>query len=300
MPRIRTIKPEFWKSEAIAALPKETRLTFIGLWTYVDDNGVGLDNPKLITAELYALEEDPRDTLASVSRDMLRLAGAGRIRRYTVDGKGYFEIVGWREHQRIDRPNKPRYPHYDHPDALPVTCGLDKCEGSDSAAIATPSRESRDTLARVQRPEQWNRGTEEQGISAAAPPKKRGTAALAVVADDPSAQALLAAWIDHCHDNGVQLPARVKGAYARGIKENLDSGIAPDLIKAALGKLLARGAAHQPSWLASEIVAVQTGPLRRNRLTPGEEAMLKLTDNGHNGEVVAAVQDFFSGIARQA
>src|SRR3546814_14876688 len=72
MARIRTIKPEFWTSETIAALPIRTRLTFIGLWTYVDDNGVGFGNETLIVAELFPLEDDPPDTLAHVSREIGR------------------------------------------------------------------------------------------------------------------------------------------------------------------------------------------------------------------------------------
>lgn len=110
MPRIRSIKPEFWKSESIAALPFRTRLTFVGLWTYVDDNGVGLDNYKLIAAELFGLEEDPREARANVREDLARLHSAGRILRYTVAGKRYLAIVNWDEHQKIDKPGKPRHP----------------------------------------------------------------------------------------------------------------------------------------------------------------------------------------------
>src|SRR6185369_6481996 len=110
MPRIRSIKPDFWKSEAIAMHPHRTRLTFIGLWTYVDDNGVGLDNEKLITAELFALEDDPREALENVREDLARLAEAGRIVRYIVDGRRYIAITNWDEHQKVDRPGKIRYP----------------------------------------------------------------------------------------------------------------------------------------------------------------------------------------------
>ena len=39
--RIRSIKPEFWTSDDITALAVDDRLLFIGLWSYVDDNGVG-------------------------------------------------------------------------------------------------------------------------------------------------------------------------------------------------------------------------------------------------------------------
>jgi hypothetical protein len=71
--RIRSIKPEFWTSEDIAALDWDARLIFIGLWSYVDDNGVGRDVEKLILADLFPLEDDPRDTLARLSRGPERL-----------------------------------------------------------------------------------------------------------------------------------------------------------------------------------------------------------------------------------
>ena len=149
MPRIRTIKPEFWKSESIAAHPHRTRLTFIGLWTYVDDNGVGIDNEKLITAELYPLEEDPREALANIREDVARLHAGGRILRYVVDGKRYLSIVGW-DHQKIDKPGKPRYPRPDVPNAEHLS--------SENAAgvlvLVGPSRDPRDTLATVHRLEQ--------------------------------------------------------------------------------------------------------------------------------------------------
>ncbi len=69
--RIRSIKPDFWRSEDISSLRVEDRLLFIGLWSYVDDNGVGVDRDALIAADLFAddLSRDPRETLARVSRD---------------------------------------------------------------------------------------------------------------------------------------------------------------------------------------------------------------------------------------
>lgn len=118
MARIRTVKPEFWKSESIAALPFRTRLTFIGLWTYVDDNGVGLDSFKLVSAELFGLEDDPREARANVREDLARLHAAGRIVRYMVSGKRYFAVVNFDEHQKIDRPGKPRHPGPDSDDAV--------------------------------------------------------------------------------------------------------------------------------------------------------------------------------------
>jgi hypothetical protein len=146
--RIRSIKPEFWRSDDIASLDWETRLFFIGLWSYVDDNGVGIDRLASIAADLFSgdLERDPPETFARVSRGLQTLSEAGRITRYVVENKAYLEITNWSKHQRIDKPNKPRFPRSD----------------DDAAQI-------RDTLARVAGKEasgtgeQGNRGTGEQG-----------------------------------------------------------------------------------------------------------------------------------------
>ncbi len=68
--RIRSIKPEFYRSDDIDALDWESRFLFIALWSYVDDNGVGLDKLASIAADLFAgdLERDPQETFARVSR----------------------------------------------------------------------------------------------------------------------------------------------------------------------------------------------------------------------------------------
>lgn len=113
--RIRSIKPEFWRSSDISGLAIEDRLLFIGMWSYVDDNGVGLDKLSAITADLFAddLERDPSDTFARVSRGLQHLSASGRIVRYTVESVDYLSITNWSKHQRIDRPGKARLPQYD-------------------------------------------------------------------------------------------------------------------------------------------------------------------------------------------
>ena len=160
--RIRSVKPEYWRSRSISCLSLEDRLLFIGLWSYVDDNSVGLDRLSTITADLFAddLERDPRETFARVSRGLANLSESGRITRYTVAGHDYLSITNWDEHQRIDKPGKPRYP-------LPTTENAHPRE-----TVATPSRDSRDTLA-PGAGEQGNRGTGEEGSRAGASQAKR-------------------------------------------------------------------------------------------------------------------------------
>ena len=87
--RIRTIKTEFWRSDDIAALALEDRLLFIGLWSYVDDSGIGIDKVAHICADLFAadLSESPTEVLARVQGGLSRLRDQGLIVRYVVDGK---------------------------------------------------------------------------------------------------------------------------------------------------------------------------------------------------------------------
>lgn len=145
--RIRSIKPEFWRSSDISKLPIEDRLLFIGLWSYVDDNGVGIDKLAAISADLFAddIERDAPETFARVSRGLQNLSESNRIVRYTVDGAQYLSITNWGKHQRIDKPGKPRFPRHDAEDA------------EIRYTLATVST----TLAPVTG-EQGNRGTEEQ------------------------------------------------------------------------------------------------------------------------------------------
>lgn len=145
--RIRTIKPEFWSSDDIAGLDLEDRLLFIGLWSYVDDNGVGLDKEHLIVSELFPrdLYMNHRETIARVSRGLQHLFLAGLIVRYEVDGEAFLQIVSWDKHQRIDRPNKPRFP----------------CYTGDRETLARHSRDYRANVASGTE-EQGNRGTGEQ------------------------------------------------------------------------------------------------------------------------------------------
>lgn len=149
--RIRSIKPEFWRSKDIRQLDWEERLLFIGLWSYVDDNGVGRDDEAEVIGDVFAgdMFTDPRETVARVSRGLQKLSEAGRIARYEVEGRDFLYIVNWEKHQRIDKPNKPRYPL---PSASLQASGGDSREGREGFArsqeIPAPGTE-----------EQGNRGT---------------------------------------------------------------------------------------------------------------------------------------------
>ena len=73
MARIRTIKPSFFTSLTIASLTPEQRLTFVGLWTHVDDDGRCIYDPRLIKAALWALDErlarDVEEDVAALQKE---------------------------------------------------------------------------------------------------------------------------------------------------------------------------------------------------------------------------------------
>jgi hypothetical protein len=137
MARIRTIKPSFFRSLSMAAHPLSTRLTFIGLWTYVDDSGRGVDDARLVKAELWPLDDGM--TARKVENELRRLADAGQIIRYEVEGRRYLAVTEWEQHQRINRPTPSVLPppfdgEYDIPHGdLPSGSGAAHCAISESS-----------------------------------------------------------------------------------------------------------------------------------------------------------------------
>lgn len=109
MARIRTIKPEAFVSESLAACTVTAERTFFGLLTQADDHGRHRDHPAIIAGKLWPLR--PEHTPLDVEDDLQQLASAGLICRYTgCDGRGYLHIVTWAKHQKIDRPSASRLP----------------------------------------------------------------------------------------------------------------------------------------------------------------------------------------------
>jgi hypothetical protein len=107
VPRIRTIKPSFFQSDDVSALPLRARLTWIGLWTQCDDQGRTKDHARLIKAAIWPLDNV---SLADIEEDLTTLAEQGRIVRYMAAGQRYLEIVNWDAHQSINRPSPSRIP----------------------------------------------------------------------------------------------------------------------------------------------------------------------------------------------
>ena len=104
MARIRTIKPDFFTSLNVARLSFLGRLTFIGLWTYCDDEGRGVAQPELVKAALFPLDADV--DAAAIGDVLIDLDGLELIQLYDAGRKPLLQVCGWAEHQRISHPSK--------------------------------------------------------------------------------------------------------------------------------------------------------------------------------------------------
>ena len=108
MAKVRMIKAEVRTSEKVASWPLEVRYFWVLLWGYVDDYGRGKDNPKLIKADCFPLDEDI--TSEVVDGWLWMLSDAGVVIRYEVDGVKYLAVKNWAEHQKPQHAGKDLFP----------------------------------------------------------------------------------------------------------------------------------------------------------------------------------------------
>lgn len=149
--RIRSTKPEFWRSERVSCVDWEARLVLKGLESYVDDNGVGKDDIALIVGDIFQrdLIREPSRTLARVSEAISALHKAGLLHRYEVEGERLLYVAFWESVQRIDKPARGRFPR---PDGT-----SEYGESKIGASLASPREPSRALAPGTG--EQGNRGT---------------------------------------------------------------------------------------------------------------------------------------------
>lgn len=127
MARIRSIKPQAFTSESLAEVSVHARWTFAGLWTYVDDEGRGKADPRLIKGQLWPLDDDVASK--DVAGYLDELEAEGMVCRYEVDGRLYLHVVHWHEHQSINKatdsklPTCPRHDHSTDPAGTPNGLG---------------------------------------------------------------------------------------------------------------------------------------------------------------------------------
>lgn len=104
MARKRIIDPDFWVDEQIAELPFEGRLLYIGLWNFVDDQGVIPFKPKQIRAQIFPY--DPDIDICCLLNQLIKM---GKLIVYDANGEKYLYVRNFSRHQSIKRPTY-KYP----------------------------------------------------------------------------------------------------------------------------------------------------------------------------------------------
>ena len=129
MSRIRTVKPDFFRHEALQDLEVANpglypMLVYEGLWTQADRQGVFPWNPRQLHLDILPfIPFDFQKTLEI-------LQGAGEIELFENAGKKYGFIPTFAEHQRFsgdEASGKPKYP-------APLDCNGTKQARSKSEA----------------------------------------------------------------------------------------------------------------------------------------------------------------------
>lgn len=100
MARIRTIKPEFFRHEAIQDLEADNpcshvMLVFAALWGHCDSNGVFEYRPRQLKLDILPFLD------FSMQATLQLLVDAGFVVQYETEGKTYGYIKSFCEHQRL-------------------------------------------------------------------------------------------------------------------------------------------------------------------------------------------------------
>lgn len=143
MPRIRSVKPEFWDSPGTAQASLRARLFYIAMWNWADDYGIGTANPKQLIGFAFPNDEDV--TVADFPRLRTEVSECYGTVWYEVDGRPYFAIPTWDEHQKNERRAKGRHPGPDLGKRIDTEMHGDSAQCVGSSGTGTGEHRNRGT-----------------------------------------------------------------------------------------------------------------------------------------------------------
>lgn len=108
MPRIRTIKPEFWDDEKLAKMSLPSNLLYVAMWNHADDEGVIRSGANWIKSTVFPHRENLR--LEEVKAWIKELEDSRMIVPFQHNQEGYYVIRNFKKHQRIDKPQPSKIP----------------------------------------------------------------------------------------------------------------------------------------------------------------------------------------------
>ena len=174
MPRIRTLKPEFFTSPSTAAVDFPVRIFFQAMWCWADDFGIGETNLNGLLG--FAFPDDDGFSAQDLRRFCADVAQHFGVVFYSVRGRHYYYVPSWENHQKLEkRSGRRKHPTPDDPDATP-DLRFQACADSAPESRRGSGADLRKNGAGTG--EQGNRGTGEQGNSSSAMPPREDVESL--------------------------------------------------------------------------------------------------------------------------
>ena len=102
----RAIKSKIWEDEFFGNLSPMAMLVWIGLFSRMaDDQGRLLDNPNLISSQVFPYKGIPTDEIEACLNEI-----GDRLIRYEANGRRFIQIVRWWENQPMQYATPSNYP----------------------------------------------------------------------------------------------------------------------------------------------------------------------------------------------
>lgn len=183
MPRIRSIKPDFWCSEDLSQVSRDCRLFYIGLWNLADEHSRLRGDSRYLKGQIFPFDDDVSQD--DVSKWIDELTVLGNVQKYRVGSSSYLYLPKLGLHQRLE-PHKvasrlPPPPGHDQPPPLksqvnepPTLFDNSTVEPSESGADSSARGAEKNTLlyGTGNREEGQGRGTGNYNARSRAPTRR--------------------------------------------------------------------------------------------------------------------------------
>lgn len=108
MPRIRTIKPEFWDSPDTIRASLRARLLYVAMWNWADDYGIGDANLNRLISFAFPGDDVPASDFPTLASEV---SGCFGVMFYEHLGRPYYWLPTWEKHQRTEKKARQHVPY---------------------------------------------------------------------------------------------------------------------------------------------------------------------------------------------
>lgn len=221
MPRIRSVKPEFFSDRKLARLlSRDARLLYIAMWNQADEHGRLQGDPRFIKGACVPYDDDI--DLDRIEELLTEIEGARRARRYEQDGDPYIFLPKLASHQRLEPDKVPSRLPAPPPESDSYPTPNADADLSERCADESARDDNEKSLSYVA-------GSREQGASSRGAPSVPDDA----TPEDPTTRLLT----EHAAAYNQPPPPSALIAVKREVMRLVAEGVEPPRIRAGLARL---------------------------------------------------------------